>query len=276
MEKAAHLCVSNDATSLGVHVTTSETCPLVSIIIVCYNAERHVERYMRSLARQEFRDFEIILVDNQSADKSVDVLRQYPEINLILNPVNNGSTGGNNQALAAARGKWIFISNLDTILEPNFLAELVRAGELDERIGAVAPKILRMNRASKNGQRIAEQLAGHPKVARVLYPTLFADPDQSLIFRAQCAFPGAIFSLELKGGKPAAFEFLRYLRLARNAVSLGGVETLACHPRTTTHSGYTEEESVHAGVTDGLVRVSVGIEDWRDLLADFKQSLDVL
>jgi GT2 family glycosyltransferase len=101
---------------------------------------------MRSLARQEFRDFEIILVDNQSADKSVDVLRQYPEINLILNPVNNGSTGGNNQALAAARGKWIFISNLDTILEPNFLAELVRAGELDERIGAVAPKILRMNR----------------------------------------------------------------------------------------------------------------------------------
>ena len=144
---------------------------------------------------------------------------------------------------------------------------------LDGRLPTV---ILRMNRASQNGQRIAEQLAGHPKVARVLYPTLFADPDQSLIFRAQCAFPGAIFSLELKGGKPAAFEFLRYLRLARNAVSLGGVETLACHPRTTTHSGYTEEESVHAGVTDGLVRVSVGIEDWRDLLADFKQSLDVL
>jgi GT2 family glycosyltransferase len=126
-------------------VIDSEIRPLVSIIIVCYNGEQHIARYMKSLARQEFRDFEIIVVDNQSADRSVEVLRQYSGINLILNPVNNGSTGGNNQAIAAARGKWIFISNLDTILEPNFLAELVRAGELDERIGAVAPKILRMN-----------------------------------------------------------------------------------------------------------------------------------
>ena len=87
-----------------------------------------------------------------------------------------------------------------------------------------------MNRQSKNAQRIAEQLAGHPKIARVIYPTLFNNPEQSLIYRAQCDFPGAMFSLELKGGKHAAFEFLRNLRLARNAVSLGGVETLACHP----------------------------------------------
>jgi cystathionine beta-lyase/cystathionine gamma-synthase len=144
---------------------------------------------------------------------------------------------------------------------------------LDGRLPTV---ILRMNRASKNAQRIAEHLAGHPKVARVIYPTLFADPEQSRIFRAQCDFPGAMFSLELKGGKPAAFDFLRNISLARNAVSLGGVESLACHPKTTTHSGYTEEESVIAGVTDGLVRVSVGIEHWRDLLADFEQSLDAL
>lgn len=126
-------------------MNTRETSPLVSIIIVCYNAERHIARYMKSLARQEFRDFEVIVVDNQSTDRSVQILRQYPEINLILNPVNNGSTGGNNQAIAAARGEWIFISNLDTILEPNFLIELLRAGKLCEHIGAVAPKILRMN-----------------------------------------------------------------------------------------------------------------------------------
>jgi cystathionine beta-lyase/cystathionine gamma-synthase len=144
---------------------------------------------------------------------------------------------------------------------------------LDGRLPTVT---LRMNRASKNAQRIAEHLEGHPKVAYVLYPTLYRDPDQKAIFRAQCDFPGAMFSLELKGGKPAAFEFLRNMRLARNAVSLGGVETLACHPRTTTHSGYTEEEFIQAGVTDGLVRVSVGIEHWRDLLADFEQSLDAL
>ena len=142
---------------------------------------------------------------------------------------------------------------------------------LDSRLPTVT---LRMNRASKNAQRIAEQLDGNIKVARVLYPTLFQDPDQKLIFHAQCDFPGAMFSLELKGGKAAAFEFLRNIRLARNAVSLGGVESLACHPKTTTHSGYTEEECKQAGVTDGLVRVSVGIEHWRDILADMEQALE--
>ena len=71
----------------------------------------------------------------------------------------------------------------------------------------------------------------------------------------------------------AAFEFLRRIRIARNAVSLGGVETLTCHPKSTTHSGMTEQELAESGVTDGLVRVSVGIEDWRDLLADFEQAL---
>jgi methionine-gamma-lyase len=133
---------------------------------------------------------------------------------------------------------------------------------------------LRMNRASKNAQRIAERLASHPKIHKVHYPTLFDDASQIRIHKAQCDFPGAMFSLELDGGKPAAFDFLRKLRLAYNAVSLGGVETLVCHPKTTTHSGFTEEQFAKAGVTDGLVRVSVGIEDWRDLLADFEQALD--
>ena len=82
-----------------------------------------------------------------------------------------------------------------------------------------------------------------------------------------------MLSLELKGGKTAAFDFLRRLRIARNAVSLGGVETLVCHPKTTTHSGFTEKEFADAGVTDGLVRISIGIEDWRDLLEDFEQAL---
>ena len=132
---------------------------------------------------------------------------------------------------------------------------------------------LRMNRASKNAQRIAERLASHPKISKVHYPTLFDDANQIRIRLEQCDFPGAMFSLELHGGKPAAFEFLRRLRLAYNAVSLGGVETLVCHPKTTTHSGFTEVQFAEAGITDGLVRVSVGIEDWRDLQADFEQAL---
>jgi len=144
---------------------------------------------------------------------------------------------------------------------------------LDGRLPTVA---LRMNRSSKNAERIANHLSRHPKIEKVLYPTLFDDPEQRRIYEQQCSFPGGMLSIVLRGGKPAAFEFLRNVRIARNAVSLGGVESLMCHPKTTTHSGFTEEEFRIAGVTDGLVRVSVGIEDWRDLLADFEQALEAV
>ena len=144
---------------------------------------------------------------------------------------------------------------------------------LDGRLPTVS---LRMNRQSKNAQRLAEALAAHHKVCKVIYPTLFEDPEQKRIYEAQCDYPGAIFSLDFHGGRHTAFSFLRHLRIARNAVSLGGVETLACHPKTTTHSGMSKEEMERAGIGDGLVRVSVGIEDWRDLLADFEQALDTV
>ena len=141
---------------------------------------------------------------------------------------------------------------------------------LDGRLPTVN---LRMNRASKNAQRIAERLVGNRAVRKVYYPTLFEDAEQIRIRLAQCDYPGGMFSIDLHGGKTAAFDFLRNLKLARNAVSLGGVETLTCHPKTTTHSSLSERELEQAGITDGLVRVSVGIEDWRDLLADFEQAL---
>ena len=142
---------------------------------------------------------------------------------------------------------------------------------LDGRLPTVS---LRMNRQSKNAQRIAERLVEHRRVRKVYYPTLFDDAEQIKVRLAQCHFPGAIFSMDLDGGKPAAFQFLRSLKIARNAVSLGGVETLACHPRTTTHSGLTPEEIEKTKIGDGLVRISVGIEDWRDLLEDFEQALE--
>ena len=142
-------------------------------------------------------------------------------------------------------------------------------------LGGRLPTVrLRMDKASINAQQIAERLKDHPKIKRVIYPTLFTDPEQKRIYAAQCDYPGGMFSVELRGGKKAAFNFLRNLKIARNAVSLGGVETLACHPKTTTHSGFTAQQFADAGVTDGLVRVSVGIEHWRDLLADFEQALE--
>ena len=162
------------------------------------------------------------------------------------------------------RGRRIMFGN---ILQPD------ECWLLDGRLPTVS---LRMNRQSKNAQRIAEALNGHKHLSRVIYPTLFQDPEQKRIFEKQCAYPGALFSMEFQGGKRAAFEFLRRVRIARNAVSLGGVETLTCHPKSTTHSGMSCEELAASGVTDGLVRVSVGIEDWRDLLADFEQALDAV
>ncbi|HTC33624.1 MAG TPA: PLP-dependent transferase [Bryobacteraceae bacterium] len=158
----------------------------------------------------------------------------------------------------------------------NLFGNILQPDECWMLEGRLPTVTLRMNRSSKNAERIAVRLNKHPKISRVLYPTLFTDEDQVKIARNQCDFPGGMLSIELRGGKKAAFEFLRNLHIARNAVSLGGVETLVCHPKTTTHSGFTEEEFAAAGVTDGLVRISIGIEDWRDLLTDFEQALDLV
>ncbi len=153
------------------------------------------------------------------------------------------------------------------------LGNILQADEcwiLDSRLSTVA---LRMNRQSKNAQRIAERLVGHPRVKKVLYPSLFEDAEQIKIRDSQTDYPGSLLSLELEGGKSGAFDFLRNLSIGKNAVSLGGVETLACHPMTTTHSELSPAELAAAGITDDLVRISVGTEHWRDLLEDFMHAL---
>ena len=172
--------------------------------------------------------------------------------------------GRDPELVAQLRGTRAILGN---ILQPD------ECWLLDGRLPTVT---LRMNRQSKNAQRIAEALAPHPRISRLFYPSLFSDPEQIRIRNAQSRFPGGIFSIELRGGKAAAFDFLRRLRIARNAVSLGGVESLACHPASTTHSELSPEELARAGIGEGLVRISVGIEDWRDLLRDFRQALDAL
>ena len=172
--------------------------------------------------------------------------------------------GKDRDLITSLRGTRAILGN---ILQPD------ECWMLDTRLPTVE---LRMNRQSKNAQRVAEALAEHPKVKRMYYPTLFRDPEQIRIRDAQCRFPGAVFAFEVVGGKAGAFDVLRRLQIARNAVSLGGVETLACHPATTTHSEMSPEEHRRAGITDALVRVSVGVEDWRDLLADIQSALDAL
>jgi methionine-gamma-lyase len=153
------------------------------------------------------------------------------------------------------------------------LGNILQADEcwiLDSRLSTVA---LRMNRQSKNAQRIAEQLAKNPRVKRVHYPSLFTEAAQIAIRDAQTDYPGSLVSIEVDGGKTGAFEFLRRLKIAKNAVSLGGVETLVCHPMTTTHSELLPEELTSAGINESLVRISVGTEHWRDLLEEFSRAL---
>jgi len=156
------------------------------------------------------------------------------------------------------------------------LGNILQADEcwlLDSRLPTLS---LRMNHQSNSAARIAEALADHPKVERIHYPMYFDEPDQRRIFAAQCDHPGAVFSLELAGGKKAAFDFLRNLEITQNAVSLGGMESLACHPATTTHSEMSPEELTGAGVCDGLVRISVGLEDIRDLTRDYVAALEAV
>ena len=153
---------------------------------------------------------------------------------------------------------------LGNILQPD------EAWLLDSRLPTLS---LRMNHQSQNAAQIAEALSDHPAIEHIHYPLFIEDLDQLRIFEDQCDHPGAVFSLEIAGGKKSAFDFLRHLQIAKNAVSLGGLESLACHPATTTHSEMSEIELAKAGVTEGLVRISVGIEDWRDLLHDFEAAL---
>ncbi len=141
---------------------------------------------------------------------------------------------------------------------------------LDTRIPTVS---LRMNRQSKSAQRIAEKLADHPAIETIHYPSLFNDPEQIAIRDKQCSFPGGMIAFCVRGGKSEAFDVIRKLELFKNAVSLGGMESLCCHPASTTHSEMSKEDQMANGVTDNLIRISIGTEHWKDLLQDITQAL---
>jgi methionine-gamma-lyase len=134
---------------------------------------------------------------------------------------------------------------------------------------------LRVRQAQDNARAIVDFLVDHPAVAEVRYPGLPGHPQQELIAR-QMAGPGSLISFELKGGIEAGRELLKLVRLPALAVSLGGVESLIQHPASMTHAGVNRADRVAAGITDGLVRLSVGCEAEADLVADFEQALDAL
>lgn len=134
---------------------------------------------------------------------------------------------------------------------------------------------MRVRTAQENARAVAELLAGHPAVREVRYPGLPGHPQACLITR-QMRGPGSLISFELKGGIEAGRTVLEAVKLPALAVSLGGVESLIQHPASMTHAAVKREDRLSAGITDGLVRLSVGCEDRDDLVADLKQALDLV
>ncbi len=132
---------------------------------------------------------------------------------------------------------------------------------------------VRVERAQANALKIARWLESHPKVEWVRYVGLPSHPQHELAGQQMCG-PGAMISFELKGGLEAGRVLMDSVRLATLAVSLGGVETLVEHPASMTHAGMSRDDRLDAGISDGLVRYSVGIEDAEDLIADLAQAMD--
>ncbi|TXL73573.1 cystathionine gamma-synthase family protein [Vineibacter terrae] len=133
---------------------------------------------------------------------------------------------------------------------------------------------LRMTRATQSAEAIAAFLRNHPGVQAVhVLSELERDSVVRRVYEAQCTGAGSTFSIDIVGGQPEAFRFLNALRIFKLAVSLGGTESLASHPATTTHSGVPADVRSRSGVKDSTIRLSIGIEDPDDLIADLTQAL---
>jgi methionine-gamma-lyase len=161
-------------------------------------------------------------------------------------------------------------NTIGTITDPNTAWMLLRSLETLE---------LRMTRAGENADKVCRFLRDHPKVESVGYLGFLeegSDARQADIYRRHCTGAGSTFSLYLKGGEKEAFAFLDALKIAHLAVSLGGTETLASAPAAMTHLSVPDARKQALGITDNLVRVSIGVEDPDDLIADFDQALNAV
>jgi len=175
-----------------------------------------------------------------------------------------GSIAGAKQWTAPVRA---LRNTMGGIVDPNTAWMLLRSLETVE---------LRMQRAGENAAKVCAFLRSHPKVEGLGYLGFIADPRQQDIYDRHCLGAGSTFSVFIKGGEAECFRFLDNLTIAKLAVSLGGTETLASHPAAMTHLSVPDERKKALGITDNLVRVSIGIEDADDLIADFAQALDAV
>jgi methionine-gamma-lyase len=156
-------------------------------------------------------------------------------------------------------------SSIGTQLDPNSCWMLMRSLETLD---------IRMSRSNENAAVVADYLASHPKVAKVHYLGFLKDSREKAVFERQCTAPGSTFAFDVRGGEKEAFALLDHLQIMKLAVSLGGTETLISHPASMTHSGVARELREEIGLTDALIRISVGIENVEDLISDLAQALE--
>ena len=169
---------------------------------------------------------------------SADLMAQIGEMRTILGTIASPHTG------------WLMMRSLETLS-------------------------LRMHRQKENAEKVAAFLDSHAKVERVGYLGLIEQSDKEhTIYRDQCEGPGAMISIWIRGGEEEAFRFIDALQLVHLAVSLGSTESLVQHPSSMTHAGVDPQDKKRHDITDSLVRLSVGVEDPDDIIADLEMALD--
>jgi methionine-gamma-lyase len=181
--------------------------------------------------------------------------------------------GGHSDLIAGAASgsaQWVgqvavFRTILGTMTDPHTAWLLLRSLETLK---------VRMDAAELGARKVAAYLQDHPRVKSVWYlPFLPKDHPDRALFEKQCVTAGSTFSFEIQGGEKAAFDFLNKLQVIKLAVSLGGTETLASHPAAMTHSDVPPDQRQRLGITESLIRLSIGVENPDDLIADIEQAL---
>ena len=133
---------------------------------------------------------------------------------------------------------------------------------------------IRMDQQTKNAVDVVEFLMNHPKIEQVFFPGLPTNSAQQIaIYKEQCKAPGAMIGFTVRGGEEEAFQVLDNCKLIKLAVSLGSNESLAQHPFSMTHADVPDEDKIGMGITEGMIRLSVGIENSEDIIADLAQAL---
>ena len=174
-----------------------------------------------------------------------------------------GAVLGNNEVVTRVKTLRTFLGNM---LSPNTAWLLLRSLETLK---------VRMAQQTRNAKKVAAYLDGHPKVEKVNFLGLLKEGTREYdIYKKQCKKPGAMVSFDIKGGEKEAFIFLNNLKLFKLAVSLGSTESLVEHPITMTHAGVDPEHRKRMGITSKLIRLSIGVENAKDIIWDLEQALE--